>query len=90
MCSFRKHWERDTYSEKRIYRFSFGTGDLLSTNIVSRVFEKGTSDIFCDRVLPFILSHGENRKNIPLIMHDFPEFAKFALDYNPNIKPPLL
>lgn len=88
MCSFRKHWEREDYSDKRIYRFSFGTGDALASNTISRVFEKDTSDIFCDRVLPFIFSRGENRKSIPLIMHDFPEFAKFALDYNPNIKSP--
>lgn len=91
MCSFRKHWERDDYSDKRIYRFSYGTGDALVPNIMSRVFDKKSSDIFCDRVLPFILSHGEDRKYIPLIVHDFPEFAKFALEYNPHHdNPPVL
>ncbi len=88
MCSFRKHWDRDDYSDKRIYRFSYGTGDALVANIMSPIFDKDSADTLCDRVLPFILSRGANRKSIPLIVHDFPEFAKFALEYNPDHENP--
>lgn len=91
LCCFKKYWETAAYTDKKIYRFSYNTGDELTSDIASSEFDKDSSDILCDRVLPFILSRGVNRKSIPLIVHDFPEFAKFALEFNPEQdKPPVL
>lgn len=38
-------------------------------------------DKICEKVIPFLLSNGKNKKTIPLLMNSFPEFAKFALEF---------
>lgn len=82
LCSFRKYWERDDYTDKRIHRFSYCVeeGDITMHHM-SPVFDKASSDLLCDRALPYMLSCGENLRDIPLIMHDFPDFATFALKH---------
>ncbi len=79
--SFRKHWEEDMVTDKRLYKFSYSEGEDLGVDKSSESFGKEESDKICERALPFMLSKGKNRKHIPLIIHDFPEFAKFALEY---------
>jgi hypothetical protein len=79
--SFRKNWEEDIVTDKRTYTFSYSEGDDLSVGKGIFSFGKEESDKICERALPFMLSKGKNRKLIPLIIHDFPEFAKFALEY---------
>lgn len=77
--SFKKHWGVDSLTDGYIYRFSFAEGDHTEIQETSGGFGKEASDKICDRALPFMLSGGEHRRGIPLLLHDFPEFAKFAL-----------
>jgi hypothetical protein len=79
--SLRKYWEKEEITDEYIYRFSFCEGDDYGEGEQSEPFNKEKSDIFCKRALPFMLSYGKLKKEIPLIIHDFPEYAKFALGY---------
>jgi hypothetical protein len=81
--TLKKHWEEAELDESRIYRFSFCAGEDYGPGVHSGPFNKEKSDIFCERALSFMLSYGHNKRQVPLILHDFPEFAKFALEYVP-------
>lgn len=81
--SFKKIWEEDPLTEEKIYRFSYSVGDEYIDKVVSKELNKAQSDLFCERALPFMLSHGYDRRKIPLLINDFPEFANFALEYSP-------
>jgi hypothetical protein len=37
----------------------------------------------CRRIIPFMLSRGKNKNDIPLLVNDFQEFAQWALKFNP-------
>lgn len=80
--TLKKHWEDAELEESKIYRFSFCAGEDYSEGVRSDTFQKEASDIFCERALPFMLSYGYDKRRIPLIIHDFPEFAKYALEYS--------
>jgi hypothetical protein len=79
--SLKKYWEKNEITDEYIYRFAFCEGDEYGGGVQSDSFDKMSSDIFCRRALPFMMSYGRLKKDIPLIIHDFPEFAKFALGY---------
>jgi hypothetical protein len=81
--SLKKYWEKDEITDEYIYRFVFCEGDEYSDGAQSDPFNKVNSDIFCKRALPFMMSYGQNKQDLPLIIHDFPEFAKYALEYIP-------
>ena len=64
------------------YNFVFcidNSNKCLSVEKVSM----GKADELCERFIPFMLSHGHDRRKIPLLINDFHEFAKFALEYTP-------
>lgn len=79
MGTLKKHWEMDD----QVFQFSFCVGDDYGEGILSEPFNKKDSDIFCERALPFMLSYGHNKQDIPLLINDFPEFSKYALEYVP-------
>jgi len=79
--SLRKYWEEDEFDDTLIYRFTFNPGDEYGHGEKSPPFDKESSDLFCDRCLPFMISKGKT--GIPLIIHDFPEYARYALEYLP-------
>jgi hypothetical protein len=63
--------------------FSFCTPEDFTPRIEAGPFNKEESDKICKRLLPFMISQGANKEDIPLIINDFPDFAKFALEYIP-------
>jgi|WetSurMetagenome_2_1015567.scaffolds.fasta_scaffold114606_2 hypothetical protein len=77
---FRKHREYVAVLNQYKFSFSFSMGQK-GTFIFSRRFDKSTSDKLCERVVPFLLSKGEDKSTIPLIINDFPEYAGFALNF---------
>jgi hypothetical protein len=81
--SLKKYWEKNEITDEYIYRFTFCEGDEYGTGIQSEPFNKIDSDIICKRALPFFMSYGRIKEDIPLIIHDLPEFAKYALEYTP-------
>lgn len=82
--TFRMHWEEiNIVTEENGYRFSFSILDRLGNSFISKGFDKAKADILSSRVVPFMLSKGNCKKDIPLIIHDFPEFAKYALEFTP-------
>lgn len=38
-------------------------------------------DMVCEKILPFLVSKGADKIKIPLVMRDYPSFAKFALEF---------
>lgn len=81
--SFKKLWGINVIRDVREYSFSFYIGDSVTKGLDSDSFSKEESNILCERALPFMVSYGHNKDGIPLIIHDFPKFAKFALGYVP-------
>jgi len=76
--TFEKYWE--VVSKSYIYAFNVGE----YTTAFSNRFNKEESDIFCRRALPFMLSYGKDKSTIPLLINDFPDFARFAIRYIPK------
>ena len=82
--TFRMYWEEIDLITKQVgYRFSFSLLDETTKMFTSPGYEKVDADIISSRALPFMVSKGHYKESIPLIIHDFPEFAKFALEYTP-------
>jgi len=79
--TLKKYWEEAELDESKIYRFSFCVGEDYGPGVSSEPFEKEASDIFCERALSFMLSYGHDKRQLPLLINVFPEFAKFALGY---------
>ena len=63
--------------------FSFSP-DGGKTFIHSETVSKMISDSICERVIPFLTSCGTDKSTIPLLIHDFPEYASYALNYVPD------
>lgn len=75
----RKHLD-DTEEGVSLFSISFhrnSNTDFIKTENLNR----NDADLVCERALPFLLSNGNNKIGIPLLVNDFPEFAKFALEY---------
>lgn len=66
-----------------VHIFSFYVSEGIAPSMETGAFLKDQADKMCESLLPFMVSYGDNRVNIPLLVNDFPEFAKFALEYVP-------
>lgn len=89
--TFRKHWEEEDFSDKRIFTFSFIKEEDIHWSptksdfeVRSKSFNKEESNIICARALPFMVSCGQKKRSLPLLMQDFPDFAGFALSFVPG------
>jgi hypothetical protein len=51
--------------------------------IISENFPGEKINALCGYILPFILTCGKDKKYIPLLINDFPSFARYALAYTP-------
>lgn len=68
---------------KWVYSLSFSPGE--STNHANELgpLKKDECEEICKKALPFLASFGMDKKLIPLLINDYPEFANRALEYIP-------
>lgn len=82
--TFKKHYDRDSdKGVNNLYRISFAEKDDHGTGTMSDPFLKDDVDRVCKNSLPFMLSQGNDKRLIPLLINDFPFFARYALEYQP-------
>jgi len=74
---------RKVYPNELIREFYISFYDYsLEKEIISESFSKEEINIIFDYIFPFILTRGKDRIHIPLLLKDFPSFARYALEYN--------
>ena len=61
MGCLRKQWEYPTERKQGFYRFSYSI-DVQETFFFSRRINKETSDILCARLIPFMVSQGQDQR----------------------------
>lgn len=53
----------------------------LKDSLEKVVYTQSDLNALCDKIIPFMVTKGEDRTDIPLLMNIFPSFAKFALEF---------
>lgn len=79
--TFKKHWEIDTDGYKGVYSVSFSPGESTKSANELGPLELDKCNKICEKVISFMSSYGKDKKLIPLLVNDYPAFAKFALEF---------
>jgi hypothetical protein len=79
--TIRKSYNKEDAPFEYIFMFVAWDESPAYRTVNSSLMNKTLSDVVCSRIIPFMVSQGRNKKDIPLLIHDFSEFAKFAMKY---------